>query len=123
MKELLTTGQLRHQIIKDHLKKRDLNLRSIDFNKHFKIKDVLNGKQDLNIVYESSKRAIKIPKAKTPHLRNSCQNVVNIYKQFDPKFKQAQKANPTMLSFNAATLASSIQRKDTTKTASESLRD
>ena len=88
---MLTTGQLRHQIIKDHLKKKDLNLRSIDFNKYCKFKDVLNGRQDLNHLSEKSHLRIKSPKVQTPVLRHSCQNVVNIYKQFDPKFKQAQK--------------------------------
>lgn len=55
LKTMLKTGQLRHQIIKDHQKK-DLNLQSIDFSKKYNIQDILSNRGDGKITFAPSKQ-------------------------------------------------------------------
>ena len=83
---MLATGQLRHQIIKDHLLKKDEDLTSLDFKQQYKIKDILNCKVDnfLSPKREQSKHTGLSQNTKTT-LRRSCQNAIDVYQKKDWK--------------------------------------
>ena len=83
---MLATGQLRHQIIKDHLLKKDEDLTSLAFKQQYKIKDILNCKVDnfLSPKREQSKHTGLSQNTKTT-LRRSCQNAIDVYQKKDWK--------------------------------------
>lgn len=58
LKAMLKTGELRHQIIKDHHKK-DLNLKSIDFAHKYNIQDIISSKGQGKIDFSSAKKPKK----------------------------------------------------------------
>ena len=53
---------LRVKIIKDHIDTKDLNLNSIDFNKQYKISDIINGKEKPGFSIQSESRFTRYSK-------------------------------------------------------------
>lgn len=74
-KSMLRTGELRHQIIKDH-HKNDLNLKSIKFNRKYNIQDILCNKGQGKIDFGSPKNDTSKKVAKQPTI----QSTIDVYK-------------------------------------------